>query len=61
MGITTLNDPDRYGLSLVLGGGEVKLLDHVNAFSTFATDGIHHPTTAILRIEDSKGTIFRKI
>ncbi len=60
MGITTLNDPNRYGLSLVLGGGEVKLLDHVNAFSTFATDGIHHPTTAILRIEDSKGTVLEK-
>ncbi|MCX6761702.1 MAG: transglycosylase domain-containing protein [Candidatus Moranbacteria bacterium] len=60
MGITTLTDPTRYGLSLVLGGGEVKLLDHVNAFSTFATDGIHHPTTAILRIEDSKGTVLEK-
>ncbi|MFA5961396.1 MAG: transglycosylase domain-containing protein [Parcubacteria group bacterium] len=60
MGITTLNEPDRYGLSLVLGGGEVKLLDHVNAFSTFATDGIHHDTTAILRIEDSKGNILEK-
>ncbi len=60
MGITTLTDPTRYGLSLVLGGGEVKLLDHVNAFSTFATDGIHHPTTAILRIEDNKGVILEK-
>ncbi len=60
MGITTLNQPDSYGLSLVLGGGEVKLLDHVNAFSTFATDGFHHDTTAILRIEDSKGNILEK-
>ena len=60
MGITTLNEPDRYGLSLVLGGGEVKLLDHVNAFSTFATGGIQHPTASILRIEDSKGTVLEK-
>lgn len=60
MGITTLNDPDRYGLSLVLGGGEVKLIDHVNAFSTFATGGIHHNKTAILRIEDSKGNTLEK-
>ncbi|MFZ2192654.1 MAG: PBP1A family penicillin-binding protein [Candidatus Moraniibacteriota bacterium] len=60
MGITTLTQPDRYGLSLVLGGGEVRLLDHVNAFSTFATGGIHHDKTAILRIENSKGDILEK-
>jgi len=60
MGITTLNEPDRYGLSLVLGGGEVKLLDHVNAFSTFSTGGIRHDKTAILRIEDSKNNILEK-
>ncbi|HAI74030.1 MAG TPA: hypothetical protein DCS28_03405 [Candidatus Moranbacteria bacterium] len=60
MGITTLTEPERYGLSLVLGGGEVKLLDHVNAFSTFATGGILHNKTAILRIEDSKGNILEK-
>lgn len=57
MGITGLNQPDRYGLSLVLGGGEVKLLDHVSAFATFATGGVRHNKTAILRIEDNKGEI----
>ncbi len=57
LGITTLNDPDRYGLSLVLGGGEVKLLDHVNAYATLATGGIKHEKTAILRIENSKGDV----
>jgi len=60
MGITTLNEPDRYGLSLVLGGGEVKLIDHVNAFSTFATGGIRHNKTAILRIEDNKANVLEK-
>ena len=55
MGITTINDPSRVGLSLVLGGGEVTLLDHVNAFGTFATAGIRHDKTAILKIEDSQG------
>ncbi len=55
MGITTLNDPSRYGLSLVLGGGEVTLMGHVNAFSTFATGGVHHNQTIILKIEDSSG------
>lgn len=55
MGITTLNDPSRLGLSLVLGGGEVTLLDHVNAFGSFATAGVHHDKTAILKILDGQG------
>jgi 1A family penicillin-binding protein len=55
MGITTINDPSRVGLSLVLGGGEVTLLDHVNAFGTFATAGVRHDKTAILKIIDGQG------
>ena len=60
MGITTLNNPSSYGLSLVLGGGEVTLLDHVNAFGTFATGGVRHDKTAILKIEDPKGNILEQ-
>ncbi len=60
MGITTLKDRQKYGLSLVLGGGEVKLVDHVAAFGVFATGGIKHEKTAILKIEDSKGTVLEK-
>lgn len=56
MGITTLNDgPDRYGLSLVLGGGEVKLLDMVSAFSVFANDGTRFEKNPILKIIDRNG------
>jgi 1A family penicillin-binding protein len=60
MGITTLNQPERYGLSLVLGGGEVKLLDHTSAFGVFATGGTKHSKTAILRIESSQGEILEE-
>lgn len=59
-GITTLNQPERYGLSLVLGGGEVKLVDHTNAFGTLATGGVYHPKTAILKIENNKGEIMEE-
>jgi 1A family penicillin-binding protein len=55
LGITGLNQPERYGLSLVLGGGEIKLIDHVNAFGSLATGGIYRPKTAILRVEDNQG------
>jgi len=60
LGITDLNHPEQLGLSLVLGGGEVKLLDHVNAYATLANNGIKHEKTAILRVEDSKGTVLEE-
>lgn len=55
MGITTLKDRKQYGLSLVLGGGEVKLIDETAAYGVFATEGIKHPTVLILKIEDAQG------
>lgn len=58
MGITTLNDgADQYGLSLVLGGGEVKPIDMATAFSVFANKGVKNETTPFLKIEDSQGKI----
>lgn len=56
MGITSLTDKQRYGLTLVLGGGEVSLLEMVGAYGVFANDGLRNPTVAILKIEDSRGT-----
>lgn len=55
MGITTLNNRPAYGLSLVLGAGEVKLLDLVNAYGTFANRGIKNDTSWLVKITDSKG------
>lgn len=56
-GITTLNDTWRYGLSLVLGGGEVKLIDLTNAYATLAQDGVRHDQTAIMEVDDSHGNV----
>ena len=56
-GITTLNDPDRYGLSLVLGGGETNLLELTSAYGVFATEGLQTSSVSILKIEDSEGNI----
>src|SRR5438552_6045282 len=39
LGINDLREPDRYGLSVTLGGGEVKLLDLTYAYSVFANSG----------------------
>lgn len=56
-GVTTLTERSRYGLSLVLGGGEMKLAELVGAYSVFAQDGVRHPQTFIISITDSKGEV----
>ena len=61
MGITSLTDPARYGLTLVLGGGEVSLLELTSAYGVFANDGMRNPYRSVLRVEDSKGTIFEEV
>lgn len=56
MGITTLNQsPSYYGLALVLGGGEVHLIDMVSAYSVFSNGGYKVSPIGILKIEDSHG------
>jgi 1A family penicillin-binding protein len=55
MGITTLNDKSRYGLSLVLGAGEVKLIDMTSAFGVFANKGVRQESSWFVKIEDAKG------
>ncbi|MBI5470497.1 transglycosylase domain-containing protein [Candidatus Kaiserbacteria bacterium] len=57
LGITTLGDANQYGLTLVLGGGEVKLLEMTGAYSVFANDGVKNPPTGILRVEDKSGNV----
>jgi len=59
-GYTTFTDPDKYGLSLVLGGAEVKLLEHVNAYSIFAREGEVNEITGILKVEDKDGNILEE-
>jgi len=60
MGITGLTDANQYGLTLVLGGGEVTLLDITGSYSVFANDGIKNPTTPILRIENDQGEVLEE-
>ena len=60
LGITGLNQPERYGLSLVLGGGEVKLIDHVHAYASLARGGVSKNQTYILRVEDNEGTVLEE-
>lgn len=60
MGITSFTDPDRYGLSLTLGGGEVSMLEMVQAFSVFANNGYKIPLQPILKVTDAKGKVLEE-
>ena len=61
LGITTIEpDPSRYGLALVLGGAEVRLLDMAHAYSAFARDGQQAGLASILRVEDVSGNILEE-
>ncbi len=60
MGISTLSDPGRYGLTLVIGGGEVSLLDMTSAYGVLANNGARNPYTGILRIENVAGEILEE-
>lgn len=60
LGYTTLNKETDYGLSLVLGGGEVYLIDQVSAYATLAREGEKHQITPILKIEDKNGKILEE-
>lgn len=55
MGISTFIDPKQYGLSLTLGGGEVKPYDMAQAYGVFANQGIKQPLIAITKVTDWKG------
>lgn len=61
MGYTTFSERSRFGLALVLGGGEVKMIEHVNAYSAFARDGKMSPIVSILKVEDKDGRIIEEI
>ncbi len=57
MGITTWLDPDNYGLSLTLGGGEVKLIDLAQVYATLANYGSRPDITPVIKITDLNGNV----
>ncbi len=60
MGLTTLTNASDYGLSLTLGGGEVRPYDMAQAFGVLANQGIKQPLTAITKVTDWKGNLLEE-
>lgn len=63
-GLTTLAPTDenlsRFGLSVTLGGGEVRLLELTNAYGTLAAEGAYYDATPILKVEDRSGKVLEE-
>ena len=61
MGLTTLEPSDnnikRFGLSITLGGGEVRLIDLASSYSAFANGGYRIDPISILKVTDRKGNV----
>lgn len=64
MGITTLEPTQstlsRVGLSLTLGGGEVRLLELAGAYCAFMNAGYKVEPVAILKVEDADGKVLEE-
>jgi 1A family penicillin-binding protein len=57
MGITTWTNPSDYGLSLTLGGGDIKLVDLARVYSTVANYGKRPDLISIKKVTNYKGSV----
>ncbi|NMB57470.1 PBP1A family penicillin-binding protein [Candidatus Beckwithbacteria bacterium] len=60
MGITSWKDRSRFGLSLTLGGGEVKMIDMAVVYGVFANQGMRVDLNPILKVKDANGKILQE-
>ena len=55
LGYSTFGDRSQFGPAIVLGGGEVKLIEHAAAFGVLANGGVRQETVAVLKVSDAAG------
>ncbi len=60
MGLTSANLTPERGLAQAIGSTEVLPLQHFNAYGVFASGGIYHDPTVILKVQDSAGKILQE-
>lgn len=61
LGVTTWNNPRNYGLSLTLGGGEIKMTDMAVAYGTFSNYGKRVDLQPILRVTNYRGQLLEDL
>jgi 1A family penicillin-binding protein len=57
LGISTWEDRSRFGLSLTLGGGEVRMTEMNIVYGVFANQGMKVKLNPILEVRDSRGNV----
>ena len=57
MGMTSLSNKGDYGLTLVLGGGEVTPLEITGAYGVFANNGVKTDISPIIEIKNKNGEV----
>lgn len=60
LGISSLDSPDNYGLSVTLGSADVTMLDMATAYSTLANLGTRVDLNPLLKVIDSKGNVLEE-
>lgn len=58
LGISTLTDTNNYGLSLVIGGGDIKLIELAGAYGSFANNGMFNQPNALLKVAQHDKTLY---
>lgn len=61
MGISTFTEPKNYGLSLTLGGGEVKMIDMNVAYGVLASGGVREDLNPVLKVTDKQGVVLSQM
>lgn len=56
-GYTTFNNPQGYGPAIAIGGADIKLVEHAQAYGVLANQGKLTPYEVISKIEDRDGKI----
>ena len=60
MGLSTLTNANQYGLTLVLGGGEVKLLELTGAYAVFANKGEKNEAHSVRQIFNPSNELLKE-
>src|SRR3989338_5403184 len=60
MGITTFNKPQNYGLSITLGGADIRMIDMMKVYGTLSNVGQLQRVTQILKVTDSTGEVLEE-
>ncbi len=56
-GYTTFNNPQGYGPAISIGGADIKLIEHAQAYGVLANEGKFTQHEVIMKIEDKSGEV----